>query len=132
MGGNYSFDFDGRYYSTTKVYGYVKKEGRPISYEFLLGLLNSSLFWFYIQKTGYVLRGGYYTFKTNYVAPFPFPNYSNLPAEIVHSIESLVKEITKQKKIGGPDTTRIQIELDKQICKLYDVDYNAICSALSE
>jgi hypothetical protein len=132
LGGNYSFDFDGRYYSTTKVYGYVKKEGLPISYEFLLGLLNSSLFWFYIQKTGYVLRGGYYTFKTNYVAPFPFPNYSNLPADLVHSIESLVKEITKQMKMGGSDTTRIQIELDKQICKLYNVDYNAICSALSE
>ncbi len=110
----------------------MKKEGLPISYEFLLGLLNSSLFWFYIQKTGYVLRGGYYTFKTNYVAPFPFPNYSNLPADLVHSIESLVKEITKQMKMGGSDTTRIQIELDKQICKLYNVDYNAICSALSE
>lgn len=110
----------------------MKKEGLPISYEFLLGLLNSSLFWFYIQKTGYVLRGGYYTFKTNYVAPFPFPNYSNLPADIVYSIESLVKDITKKKKMDGVETTHIEIELDQQICKLYDIDYDAVCSALSE
>lgn len=132
LGGNFTIDSNGRYYSTTKVYGYVKKEGLPISYEFLLGLLNSCLFWFYIQKTGYVLRGGYYTFKTNYVTPFPFPNYSNLHADIVYSVESLVKEIINHKKMGGTETTRIQTELDKQICKLYDVDYNEVCSSLSK
>lgn len=125
LGGNYAVDFDGRYYSTTKVYGYVKRDGIPISYEFLLGLLNSNLFWFFIQNTGYVLRGGYYTFKTNYVAPFPFPDYSSLPMDLVSAIEGYVKEI-QSITLSGRDATLIQIEIDKLLCTLYGVDYNAI------
>jgi hypothetical protein len=125
LGGNYTYDYDGRYYSTTKVYGYVKKDGVPISYEFLLGLLNSCLFWFFIRKTGYVLRGGYYTFKTNYVAPFPFPDYLTLPVDIVNSVENLVKKV-----LNGSVATNTQIEIDKQICKLYGIDYEVLNSAL--
>lgn len=125
LGGNYAVDFDGRYYSTTKVYGYVKREGLPVSYEFLLGLLNSSLFWFFIQNTGYVLRGGYYTFKTNYVAPFPFPDCSSLPIDLVSAIEGYVKEIQRITLAGG-DAKLIQIEIDKLVCTLYSVDYDAV------
>lgn len=130
LGGNYSIDSDGRFYSTTKVYGYVKKEGLTVSYEFLLGLLNSNLFWFFIQKTGYVLRGGYYTFKTNYVSPFPFPDYSTLPKDVISKIENKVVEILRNA-LAGSDSRLIQVEIDKLICTLYGVDYDAICLALS-
>ena len=68
--GNFAFDENGDFYSTTKAYGYIKKDNIHESYEFWLGLLNSQLFWFFIQNTGYVLRGGYYTFKTNYIQPY--------------------------------------------------------------
>jgi hypothetical protein len=27
--------------------------------------------WWYLSNTGYVLRGGYFVFKTNYLNPFP-------------------------------------------------------------
>jgi hypothetical protein len=36
-----------------------------------LGLLNSSVLWWYLSNTGTVLRGGYFRFKTNYLRPFP-------------------------------------------------------------
>lgn len=108
----------------------MKKEGLPVSYEFLLGLLNSNLFWFFIQKTGYVLRGGYYTFKTNYVSPFPFPDYSTLPKDVISKIENKVVEILRNA-LAGSDSRLIQVEIDKLICTLYGVDYDAICLALS-
>ena len=130
LGGNFTIDSKGRYYSTTKVYGYVKKDGLPVSYEFLLGLLNSNLFWFFIQKTGYVLRGGYYTFKTNYVSPFPFPDYSTLPKDVVSTIENYVNEMLRSTLVGG-DSRLIQVEIDKLICNLYGVDYDTICLASS-
>ena len=76
------------------------------------------------------MRGGYYTFKTNYVMPFPFPDYLTMPVEIVHSVENLVKEALKERIIGST-AANIQIEIDKQICKLYDVDYESVYSALS-
>ena len=75
LGGNFAYDKKGMFYSTTKVYGYIKKESTKESYKFWMALFNSRLFWFFIQNTGYVLRGGYYTFKTNYVNPFPVPSY---------------------------------------------------------
>lgn len=128
LGGNYTIDSDGRYYSTTKVYGYVKKKDIPISYPFLLGILNSVVFWFFIQNTGYVLRGGYYTFKTNYVAPFPFPDFESLPVELVSRIEALVEELLKDKRTRT-ETAHIQRKIDELVCRLYDVDINALNSA---
>ena len=77
LGGNFSYDKNGHFYSTTKIYGYIKKEQCNFSYMFLLGLLNSNLFWFFIQKTGYVLRGGYYTFKPKSVIRKSFLSFSN-------------------------------------------------------
>ena len=128
LGGNFTIDSDGRYYSTTKVYGYVKKKDIPISYPFLLGILNSVVFWFFIQNTGYVLRGGYYTFKTNYVAPFPFPDFESLPVELVSRIEALVEELLKDKRTRT-ETAHIQRKIDELVCRLYDVDINALNSA---
>ena len=130
LGGNFTIDSDGRYYSTTKVYGYVKKKDLPVSYPFLLGILNSALFWFFIQKTGYVLRGGYYTFKTSYVTPFPFPDFETLSMDIVSKIEVLVEEIM-EKKPTGRDTAHIQREIDQLVCRLYGIDMNAMISASS-
>ncbi len=75
LGGNFAYDQLGEFYSTTKIYGYIKKSNVKEGYKFWLALFNSRLFWFYIQNTGYVLRGGYYTFKTNYVSPFPVPEF---------------------------------------------------------
>ena len=88
LGGNFAYDKDGIFYSTTKIYGYIKKEDIIEGYKFWMALFNSRLFWFYIQNTGYVLRGGYYTFKTNYVSPFPVPELqqTNKGEEIVEKL----------------------------------------------
>lgn len=87
LGGNFAYDIKGEFYSTTKIYGYIKKENIKESYKFWLGLFNSRLFWFYLQNTGYVLRGGYFTFKTNYINPFP------VPAEINPDIDDMVSSL---------------------------------------
>lgn len=87
LGGNFAYDIKGEFYSTTKIYGYIKKENIKESYKFWLGLFNSRLFWFYLQNTGYVLRGGYFTFKTNYINPFP------VPAEINPDIDDMVSNL---------------------------------------
>jgi hypothetical protein len=91
LGGNFAYDVDGKFYATTKIYGYIKKQSVKESYRFWLGLCNSNLFWFYLKNTGYVLRGGYFTFKTDYVNPFPVPEYIN--PTIVKNIEVCVDYI---------------------------------------
>lgn len=98
LGGNFAYDQYGKYYSTTKIYGYIKNKEVKEGYKFWLALFNSRLFWFYIQNTGYVLRGGYFTFKTNYIAPFPVP--AAIPAETEQAITILVEYILTLKALS--------------------------------
>lgn len=73
LGGQMTLDSQGVFYHTTKVYSFVFNPSYEHMTKFMLGLLNSKVLWFFITMTGYVLRGGYYTFKTNYLSPFPIP-----------------------------------------------------------
>jgi len=71
LGCQMTMDEQGIFYHTTKVYSFVFKESMKLSSKYILGLLNSKVLWFFLSSTGYVLRGGYYTFKTDYLKPFP-------------------------------------------------------------
>ncbi|MCJ0743465.1 Eco57I restriction-modification methylase domain-containing protein [Pedobacter montanisoli] len=125
LGGNFAYDKNGRFYSTTKVYGYIKKDGVKESYLFWLGLFNSKLFWYFIQQTGYVLRGGYFTFKTNYILPFPVPKI--IPTETISAVEELVKKILKKKENSyRKNILNEEKEIDNFIYKLYDLKTDEI------
>jgi len=113
FGGAFSYDKNGDFYSTTKIYGFIKKCTIEESYKFWLGLLNSNLFWFFIKQTGYVLRGGYFTFKTNYINPFPVPEqFSNC---VVTSIENLVDDIMSARG----DRKTLESEINHKIYHAY-------------
>lgn len=72
-GPNFTYDADGTYH-TTKVYGVLIRDGIDYSPEYVLSVLNSPVLWFFLTNTGYTLRGGYFTFKTNYLNPFSIPS----------------------------------------------------------
>ena len=125
LGGNFAYDKKGEFYSTTKIYGYIKNDDVKESYKFWLGLLNSNLFWFFIQQTGYILRGGYYTFKTNYIHPFPIPN--KIDPGIADAIDGLVSEIlAKKSRSALASTTDLEHNIDQLIYKLYELSYDEI------
>lgn len=71
-GPNFTYDADGVYH-TTKVYGLLTEERVNYSPKYLLAVLNNPILWFFLQNTGYTLRGGYFTFKTHYLNPFSVP-----------------------------------------------------------
>jgi hypothetical protein len=120
LGGNFSYDKNGGFYHTTKVYGYLKKDNVNESYFFWLALFNSKLFWYFIQQTGYVLRGGYYTFKTNYILPFPIPQVIDIKSCFL--IEELVKKILEKKEISNQNNTFAEeAEINELIYELYDL-----------
>ena len=73
QGGNFSYDSNGQYYSTTTIYGYIRKKQCLFSYESLLAILNSSICWWFLQNTGTVLANGYFRYKPTYLNPFPLP-----------------------------------------------------------
>ncbi|MDV3753511.1 hypothetical protein CMU20_00605 [Elizabethkingia anophelis] len=124
LGGNFSYDVNGHFYSTTKIYGYIKKSEIKESYLFWLGLFNSKLFWYFIQKTGYVLRGGYFTFKTNYILPFPIPEHIS---EIdCLQIENLVQKILLEKKNKNIKTDIFEKNIDEIIYNIYNLTEDEI------
>ena len=73
LGGNFSYDKNGHFYSTTTVYGYIRKGNIRITYETLLAIMNSRLCWWFLKNTGTVLANGYFRYKPAYLFPFPIP-----------------------------------------------------------
>ena len=127
-GGNFAYDFNGKFYSTTKIYGYIKKKEIVEGYKFWLALFNSKLFWFFIQNTGYVLRGGYFTFKTDYINPFPVPKTISKDTETaitilvdyIHAIKSLsMDELVDEYVENDTIIRQFEIIIDALIYELY-------------
>ena len=108
----------GTFYHNTKAYSLVKKQCCKESYKYYLAILNSKVLWFYLQNTGYVLRGGYYTFKTNYLEPFPLPESPS--DETVKFLENLVNNIIEWK-IEEKDTSSLEKQIDQMVYKLYEL-----------
>ncbi len=85
MGGNFAYDTYGKFYQTTTIYGYIKKENIKESYKFWMALLNSRLCWWFLTNTGTTLANGFFRFKPDYIKPFPVPQTISSDAEYVIS-----------------------------------------------
>jgi hypothetical protein len=99
LGCQMTLDNQGVFYHTTKVYSFVFKESVKQSSKYLLGLLNSKVLWFFLSSTGYVLRGGYYTFKTDYLKPFPI---AESRSEQEQAVATLVDYVLYLKALPEP------------------------------
>jgi len=123
LGCQMSFDSDGSLYHTTKVYSFVFKPGIKDNLKYFLGVLNSKVLWAFIKATGYVLRGGYFTFKTDYLKPFPIPCSlsKNPPTESQQKeIVKLVDRILAAKQSDPTaDTSALEQEIDHLVYNLY-------------
>ena len=125
LGGNFCYDELGLFYSTTTIYGYIKKEGINESYKFLMALLNSKLFWWFLVNTGTTLANDYFRFKPDYINPFPIPGVIDLNTTLkVEKIVDQILEIKKnQKKV---DTFLLERQIDELVYKLYNLTYEEV------
>ena len=88
-------------YHNTKVYSLIPKEDRNESKYYWLALFNSKIMWYFMKNTGYVLRGGYYTFTTDYLSPFPVRtiDFTNTEEKRKHDfLVTLVEQMLESKK----------------------------------
>lgn len=93
---------NGVLYHNTKCYSLIKGDDFAESYKFYLAILNSSLFWFFIKHTSTEFRGGYFTFATKQIEPFPLPKLENIDdqklfVEKVDLILELNRELSNAK-----------------------------------
>lgn len=75
--------------------------------------------WYFMRNTGYVLRGGYYTFKTNYVKPFPMPSDAAIIAIEPVLIPLVDKVLLAKKNNPKADTSTEEREIDNIVFDLY-------------
>ena len=102
LGGNMSIDV-GKNYHNTQVYTLEKKKDTTLEYKFLIAILNSNLFWYFLQSTGAVLRGGYFRFKTKYLEPFPFPKIDDNSIQIpfIEKVDLLMLYNSNYQKVDN-------------------------------
>ncbi len=118
-----------QFYFNTKVYALIPDPNCQENELYWLGLFNSKLMWWFIINTGYVLRGGYFCFTTNYLKPFPIYtidfsqkselNKHNKITQLVKKILLLNNKLSSEKIPSGTQIIAQQITaIDKQIDQL--------------
>nr|QNO51245.1 hypothetical protein IGHJBHOP_00006 [Methanosarcinales archaeon ANME-1 ERB6] len=121
-------------YHNTKVYSLIPSPSRQEHISYWLGILNSKVLWWFLSNTGYVLRGGYYVFTTNYLKPFPICtiDFSN-PAEVakhdklVALVESMLElqkkyhdaRMEQDKELYERQIKFIDSQIDRLVYDLY-------------
>ncbi|EAL7206594.1 class I SAM-dependent DNA methyltransferase, partial [Campylobacter jejuni] len=89
----------GEFYFTTTIYGYVRNEEyKNLDYKYLMAVLNSSLTWWFLQKTSVVMRGGFYRIKPAYIEKFCIPKINSKNEKLADELINLVDEILKAKE----------------------------------
>lgn len=116
LGGNFTIDSDGRYYSTTTVYGYIRRKGFSVSYYTWMSILNSKLCWWFMTQTGTVLANGYYRYKPAYLKPFPVPVISQ---ELDLQLTGYAKSLIENSDTVERET--ISKRVDRLIYELYNL-----------
>ena len=76
----------------------VRPRANSIPMEFLLGVLNSSVFGWLVRQQSTLLRGGYIKFSKQYIESTPTPDSANLRDRDVAGVVSLVQTMLKLYK----------------------------------
>ncbi|MGM9810019.1 MAG: TaqI-like C-terminal specificity domain-containing protein [Paludibacteraceae bacterium] len=126
FGGNFMFDSNGQFYSTTTIYGYIKKEGISTSYETWLAILNSRLCWWFLKNTGTVLANGYYRYKPTYLNPMPIPYISQEDDDTIRTM--VCRRFEEEDMI---EKKNIEFEIDLKLFQLYGLSKDDIEIVLS-
>ncbi len=112
-----TLDASGDLYHTTTLYSLAFKTDIKESPRYFLGLLNSTIIWYFIKATGNTLRGDYYRFKTEYLRPFPIPD-STLKQQ--QHIETLVDVVLNLKRdIADKHADKFEQLINALVYELY-------------
>jgi len=94
--GEVTYDSEGDLYYSNMVYGpSLPSDVDPYK---VIGILNSTLIWYYIKNTSNVLRGGYYRYTKDYVEPIGIP-IGEIPDSIPNKVSDLMEFRSQRERI---------------------------------
>jgi len=106
---SYAFD-PGQYFTNDKTSICI-----TVNVKYVLGLLNSIPFWWFIQQTAASKQGGFYEFKPMYVSQLPI-----IEGNEQKPIEMLVTAILARKaQDPAADVSALEAEIDALVYRLY-------------
>ncbi len=113
----------GEFYFTTTIYGYVRNEEyKNLDYKYLMAVLNSSLTWWFLQKTSVVMRGGFYRIKPAYIEKFCIPKINSKNEKIADELINLADDILKAKEQDkNANTQELENKINSLVYKLYNL-----------
>lgn len=127
-----------QYLHTEKVYNILKKSNTKQDIRYFLAVLNSKVMWFFLKNTGDILRGGFFTFKTQYIKPFSIPEPTK---EIENDIVSNVVKMLNIKKEFRENHNiflnllKINFKIEKpskKISEFYELTFNSFLNELEQ
>ena len=87
----------------------------PLNDLYLIGVLNSTISYFFFSKKSAEVRGGYLRFKKQYTEKLPI----RIPSEKQRSeVVRKVQEVM-ERKAKGKDTAFLELEIDKLVYQIY-------------
>jgi len=138
LGTNMTYD-NQHLYHNTKCYSLVKKPEIALDNKFLLAVLNSSVMWFFLKTTGYVLRGGFFTFKTKYLEPFPLPKEISEEEQkpFIDRVDIIMKSTAQLQHLQTQFTDLLQSKFDidklsKKLENWYVLDFKGFLQELKK
>ena len=91
---NNTFDWHVRTVGSLELYKDYKEH---FDLHYLLGIFNSKVFYYFIQKHSNVVRGGYFRYRPQYILEFPIPK--NIKNNKQIKIKKLVEKAIETKKV---------------------------------
>uniref|UniRef100_UPI0023F4D7E6 TaqI-like C-terminal specificity domain-containing protein n=1 Tax=Helicobacter japonicus TaxID=425400 RepID=UPI0023F4D7E6 len=115
----FGFDNVGIFHNAS-IHNVALKENYKQIEKLILGVLNSKLFWFFIEKSSTKLGGSAIRLMPIYIDCFSFPKITKANQNIANQIIALVDEILKLKaKDSTFDTAALESQIDCLVYKLY-------------
>jgi adenine-specific DNA-methyltransferase len=115
-----------RWYPDAGGYSLVKKEGAPEDYRFLLGVMNSSVLWYFIKNTSNAYNNNYYYFKTKYLERFSFPLVDKTAQSPIISLVG--KILAAKREDPETDTSHWEDEINRVVFALYGLSQDEIAT----
>lgn len=104
----------------------------PTNDRYLLGLLNSNIFWFFLTGIATFVRGGFFRVKNQFVEIFPIPDANDVQKEKVGTYALAVTELAKErvkcesrfaKRLIDICDKSIEFKLNKKLTSWWDLDF---------
>ena len=97
-------------------YGVTLPESSDLSYEYLLGVLNSRLLEWNLQKISSKFRGNYYSYGKKYIENLPIESGEN---ELIETLSATCIDLEKEEEDNSDKIRKLEELLDLVIYELY-------------